>query len=86
MSETPSVLALAVSCMCMERGSRAKTLPEADAGVKSCELKAGAGISCPMSTIALGVLVLDEPLNAWIGMGTLLVLGGVFMVSKYGAK
>jgi len=44
------------------------------------------GMIGPMSTIALGVLVLDEPLNAWIGMGTLLVLGGVFMVSKYGAK
>jgi drug/metabolite transporter (DMT)-like permease len=44
------------------------------------------GMIGPLSTIALGVLVLDEPLNAWIGMGTLLVLGGVFMVSKYGAK
>jgi drug/metabolite transporter (DMT)-like permease len=29
------------------------------------------------------VLLLDEPLNVWIGAGTLLVLGGVFLVSKY---
>ena len=39
-----------------------------------------------MSTIALGVLILDEPLNVWIGAGTLLVLGGVFMVTRLGAK
>jgi drug/metabolite transporter (DMT)-like permease len=49
-------------------------------------LAAQTGMIGPMSTIALGVLVLDEPLNAWIGVGTLLVLGGVFIVSKYGAK
>jgi drug/metabolite transporter (DMT)-like permease len=34
----------------------------------------------------LGVLLLDEPLNIWIGVGTLLVVSGVFIVSKYGAK
>ena len=33
-----------------------------------------------------GVMVLDEPLNLWIGLGTLLVLSGVFIVSKYGVK
>ena len=44
------------------------------------------GMVGPMSTIAMGVWVLDEPLNAWIGVGTLLVLGGVFMVSRQGAK
>ena len=49
-------------------------------------LTAQTGMIGPMSTIALGVLLLDEPLNAWIGVGTLLVLGGVFLVSKYGAK
>ena len=40
----------------------------------------------PMATITLGVWVLDEPLNVWIGAGTLLVLGGVFIVSKYGEQ
>ena len=49
-------------------------------------LTAQTGMIGPMSTIALGVLLLGEPLNAWIGMGTLLVVGGVFIVSKYGAK
>jgi drug/metabolite transporter (DMT)-like permease len=49
-------------------------------------LTAQTGMIGPMSTITLGVLLLDEPLNAWIGLGTLLVVGGVFIVSKYGAK
>ncbi|MGI9151858.1 MAG: DMT family transporter [Limnohabitans sp.] len=49
-------------------------------------LTAQTGMIGPMSTITLGVLLLDEPLNAWIGAGTLLVVGGVFLVSKIGAK
>jgi drug/metabolite transporter (DMT)-like permease len=44
------------------------------------------GMVGPMSTLAMGVLILDEPLNLWIGAGTLLVLGGVFMVTRLGAK
>jgi drug/metabolite transporter (DMT)-like permease len=49
-------------------------------------LTAQTGMIGPMSTIALGVLLLDEPLNIWIGAGTLLVVSGVFIVSKYGSK
>jgi drug/metabolite transporter (DMT)-like permease len=49
-------------------------------------LTAQTGMIGPMATIALGVLLLDEPLNLWIGLGTLLVLSGVYIVSKYGAK
>ena len=49
-------------------------------------LTAQTGMIGPMATITLGVWVLNEPLNVWIGAGTLLVLGGVFIVSKYGAK
>ncbi len=49
-------------------------------------LTAQTGMIGPMSTIALGVLLWNEPLNVWISAGTLLVLGGVFIVSKYGAK
>ena len=49
-------------------------------------LTAQTGRIGPMSTIARGVLLLDEPLNIWIGVGTLLVVSGVFIVSKYGAK
>jgi drug/metabolite transporter (DMT)-like permease len=44
------------------------------------------GMIGPMSTIIMGVLILGEPLNAWIALGTLLVLSGVFIVSKYGSK
>ena len=47
-------------------------------------LTAQVGMIGPMSTVSLGVLVLGEPLNAWIGLGTLLVLGGVYMASKHG--
>jgi drug/metabolite transporter (DMT)-like permease len=49
-------------------------------------LTAQTGMIGPMATIAMGVWVLNEPLNIWIGVGTLLVLSGVFIVSKYGAK
>ncbi len=47
-------------------------------------LTAQIGMVGPMSTVSLGVLVLGEPLNAWIGLGTLLVLGGVYLASKHG--
>jgi drug/metabolite transporter (DMT)-like permease len=47
-------------------------------------LTAQVGMVGPMSTLTLGVLVLGEPLNAWIGVGTLLVLGGVYLASQHG--
>ena len=40
------------------------------------------GMVGPMSTITMGVLVLGEPFNAWIVAGTLLVLVGVYLVSR----
>ncbi len=40
------------------------------------------GMIGPMATIFLGVLVLNEPMNAWIIAGTILVLGGVYLVSR----
>ncbi len=49
-------------------------------------LTSQAGMIGPMATIALGVWLLDEPFNAWTGMGTLLVLGGIYMVSKRGDR
>ena len=49
-------------------------------------LTAQTGMIGPMATIGMGVIFLGEPLNVWIGVGTALVLGGVFIVSKYGAK
>ena len=44
------------------------------------------GMVGPMATLTLGVLVLGEPVNAWIGMGTVLVLGGVYLASQTGEK
>jgi drug/metabolite transporter (DMT)-like permease len=35
-----------------------------------------------MSTLTMGALILNEPFNAWILMGTALVLGGVFWVTQ----
>lgn len=40
------------------------------------------GMIGPLSTIAMGVLILGEPLNAWIGAGTLLVLAGVWLLAR----
>ncbi len=45
-------------------------------------LTAQTGMIGPMSTIALGVLLLGEPLNAWIVAGTLLVLAGVWLLAR----
>ncbi len=50
--------------------------------------RVGAGITAqtgmlgPLSTVLMGVLVLGEPFNAWLVVGTALVLGGVFLVSR----
>lgn len=38
------------------------------------------GMVGPMSTVLMGIFILGEPMNAWIGLGTVLVLGGVFLV------
>jgi drug/metabolite transporter (DMT)-like permease len=45
-------------------------------------LAAQTGMIGPMSTILMGVFILGEPLNAWIVAGTVLVLGGVYLVSR----
>ena len=44
------------------------------------------GMVGPLSTLLLGVAILGEPFNAWIGLGTVLVLGGVYVASRYGDK
>ncbi len=49
-------------------------------------LAAQTGMIGPMSTIAMGVVFLSEPLNAWIIAGTALVLTGVFVVTKFGGR
>lgn len=45
-------------------------------------LAAQTGMIGPMSTIAMGVIFLGEQLNLWIIAGTLLVLLGVYWVSR----
>ena len=45
-------------------------------------LAAQVGMVGPMSTLIMGVFVLDEPFNAWILVGTAFVLAGVYWASK----
>jgi drug/metabolite transporter (DMT)-like permease len=45
-------------------------------------LTAQTGMIGPMSTILMGVFILGEPLNTWIIAGTILVLVGVYWVSR----
>lgn len=45
-------------------------------------LAAQTGMVGPMSTIAMGVLLLGEPFTAWVLAGTVLVLAGVFVCSR----
>ena len=45
-------------------------------------LAAQTGMIGPMSTIAMGVIFLDEKLNLWIIGGTIFVLMGVYWVSR----
>lgn len=48
----------------------------------------GAGVAAqtgmigPMSTILMGALILDEPLTGWVVAGTVLVLGGVWLLAR----
>jgi drug/metabolite transporter (DMT)-like permease len=43
---------------------------------------AQAGMIGPLSTILLGVWLLDEPFSAWLVAGTALVLGGVWLLAR----
>ncbi|MDZ7856505.1 DMT family transporter [Sphaerotilus sp.] len=46
-------------------------------------LAAQTGLVGPMSTIAMGVLILGEPMSVWTGLGTLLVLVGVALLARW---
>jgi drug/metabolite transporter (DMT)-like permease len=48
-------------------------------------LAAQTGMIGPMSTIAMGVLILGESFNGWIVAGTVLVVSGVFLVTRFGS-
>ena len=45
-------------------------------------MTAQTGMIGPLSTILMGVVILGEPLNAWIGAGTVLVLTGVWLLAR----
>jgi drug/metabolite transporter (DMT)-like permease len=45
-------------------------------------LSSQVGMVGPMSTLLMGYFILGEPMNAWIGLGTVLVLAGVFLVGR----
>ena len=45
-------------------------------------ITAQVGMIGPLSTIAMGVVLLREPLNAWIVAGTVLVLLGVWLLTR----
>ena len=46
-------------------------------------LAAQTGMIGPMSTILLGALILGEPFTPWVAVGTVLVLGGVWLLAKW---
>jgi drug/metabolite transporter (DMT)-like permease len=45
-------------------------------------LAAQTGMVGPISTILMGVLILGEPFTAWIAVGTVLVIAGIFVFSR----
>jgi drug/metabolite transporter (DMT)-like permease len=45
-------------------------------------LAAQTGMVGPMSTIAMGVLILDEPFTPWVAAGTVLVIAGVWLLAR----
>ncbi|MCV2356361.1 DMT family transporter [Paucibacter sp. B2R-40] len=46
-------------------------------------LAAQTGMIGPMSTILMGVVILGEPFTPWVAAGTLLVLSGVWLLTKW---
>jgi drug/metabolite transporter (DMT)-like permease len=46
-------------------------------------LAAQTGMIGPLSTIAMGVLILGEPFTAWVAAGTILVLLGIWLLAKW---
>ncbi len=45
-------------------------------------MTAQTGMIGPLATILMGVLILGEPFNAWVGAGTLLVLAGIWLLAR----
>jgi drug/metabolite transporter (DMT)-like permease len=47
-------------------------------------MAAQTGMVGPLSTILMGVVVLDEPFTAWTAAGTVLVIAGIFVFTRTG--
>ena len=45
-------------------------------------MTAQTGMIGPISTILMGVLILDEPVTLWLAAGTLLVLAGIYVFTR----
>ena len=45
-------------------------------------LSAQSGMVGPLATIMMGVVILGEPFTAWIAVGTVLVIAGIFVFSR----
>ena len=41
------------------------------------------GMIGPMSTLAMGIVILGEPFTPWLAVGTALVLGGVWLLTRW---
>ena len=46
-------------------------------------MAAQTGMIGPMSTILMGVWILGEPFTPWVAVGTVLVMGGVWLLTKW---
>ncbi|HEY4665595.1 MAG TPA: EamA family transporter [Comamonas sp.] len=49
-------------------------------------MAAQVGMVGPMSTILMGVWLLDEPLNAWMMAGTTIVVLGIYLFTRWAKK
>lgn len=49
-------------------------------------LSAQTGMIGPLSTILMGVWLLDEPFTGWIAAGTVLVIAGIWVFTRAGAR
>jgi drug/metabolite transporter (DMT)-like permease len=46
-------------------------------------MAAQTGMIGPMSTILMGVWILGEPFTPWVAVGTVLVMSGVWLLTKW---
>ena len=45
-------------------------------------MAAQTGMVGPLSTILMGVWILDEPFSLWVAAGTVLVIAGIFVFTR----